>query len=522
MIESGSSPEDGRETADEVLPFGPADGVSAGGGAEPTDIIEPVPSLPPAGSAEAILEALPAPPLGDLDEFAELPVVIRVARPPHPSFWWAVLWCGLFLIVTQIIPSIVIVVALILPEMLQSQDFKTGPKGIATNPGEANGREPVNRSDDEGTARGSDTKEKMEELQRKALLPSLLASQVLGIAFSCLALRLVAGRSWRRQVALRLPSLSHLVLALVGFPALPILASGAYALAKQELPGLPEVLPFLGTEVFMLGAFWLVLRLTAGAHWNQDLARRPAPVQLLFVFVGVVVIVLSTAGVYGLITQSGLNLTLPFDTGIMEKMVKEFRNWPWPVGVLIIGLGPGLAEELWCRGFLGRGLVGHYGVPLGVLLTSFLFGLIHGDPHQGTMAMLMGITLHFAYVTTRSLLVPMLLHFLNNALSVLGDKIGSGMEKIDTNPEDISWVLYVVSALLMIVVGWALYRTRARLAAVDGNGPPAWRPAFPSVALPPPGTNTVVVHPRLEWEGWLLVLAAAAGFGYVAWLTFLV
>ena len=74
----------------------------------------------------------------------------------------------------------------------------------------------------------------------------------------------------------------------------------------------------------------------------------------------------------------------------MEAMVKEFRTWPWQFGVLVIGLGPGLSEELWCRGFLGRGLVEHYGVILGVLLTSFLFGLIHGDPHQGTMAMLMG------------------------------------------------------------------------------------------------------------------------------------
>src|SRR5260370_14904322 len=100
MVPTGSSREEGREPADEVLPVGPADGVSAAGGAETSDRIEPAPSRPADASAEEILEALPAPPLGDVEELAELPTVLRVVRPPHPRFWWAVLWCGLFLVVT--------------------------------------------------------------------------------------------------------------------------------------------------------------------------------------------------------------------------------------------------------------------------------------------------------------------------------------------------------------------------------------------------------------------------------------
>ena len=27
--------------------------------------------------------------------------------------------------------------------------------------------------------------------------------------------------------------------------------------------------------------------------------------------------------------------------------------WPWYLGVLIIGIGPGIGEELFCRAFLG-------------------------------------------------------------------------------------------------------------------------------------------------------------------------
>src|SRR5262249_17275725 len=102
----------------------------------------------------------------------------------------------------------------------------------------------------------------------------------------------------------------------------------------------------------------------------------------------------------------------------MEELEKMFSGWPLPLAVLLIGAMPGLSEELWCRAYLGRGLGGQRGYVLGVLQTSLLFGLIHGDPCQGTMALLMGVMLHYVYLMTRSLLAPMLLHFLNNSLAV--------------------------------------------------------------------------------------------------------
>src|SRR5438874_2550573 len=48
----------------------------------------PVVELPPP-------DPLPAPP---------------APRPPHPGFWWAVVWCLIFLIFTQILPVVPIIV----------------------------------------------------------------------------------------------------------------------------------------------------------------------------------------------------------------------------------------------------------------------------------------------------------------------------------------------------------------------------------------------------------------------------
>ncbi|HZT79884.1 MAG TPA: CPBP family intramembrane glutamic endopeptidase, partial [Gemmataceae bacterium] len=143
---------------------------------------------------------------------------------------------------------------------------------------------------------------------------------------------------------------------------------------------------------------------------------------------------------------------------------------------------------------------------------SFFFGAIHVLPAQGFMAVLMGILLHYTYVTTRSLAVPMLLHFLNNAMSVAGYRVLRAFEKIDTAPGDISLWVYWSAALLLLAAGWALYQTRARLVALPDSPLPPWQPDFPGVALPPPGSGTVVTHP---WPSLLtvgLVVVAAAGF----------
>src|SRR5207253_3949551 len=96
-----------------------------------------------------------------------------------------------------------------------------------------------------------------------------------------------------------------------------------------------------------------------------------------------------------------------------EAMQGLMGNWPLWFGVLTIGLGPGLGEELWCRGFLGRGLVGRYGMIGGVVLTSFFFGLLHVEPRQAAAVALMAIVLHLAYLATRSFWVPVLLHTMN-------------------------------------------------------------------------------------------------------------
>jgi hypothetical protein len=166
-----------------------------------------------------------------------------------------------------------------------------------------------------------------------------------------------------------------------------------------------------------------------------------------------------------------------------------------------------VGEELWCRGFLGRGLVGRHGVVLGVLASAFFFGLIHVDPLQGTMAMLMGLWLHFVYLTTRSLWMPMLLHFLNNSVAVLASRV-VWLNTISDSSGNLPWHLYLAAGGLLLTTGYALFQSRARLQAAEGLAMPAWQPAYPGVEYPPADSATEVVHP---WPASLATAAALAG-----------
>lgn len=404
----------------------------------------------------ANLEAVMSARLGCLDEWViaeptkpqAVVIAAPIPGPPHPGFWWSLVWCVAFMLV-MIGSLLVVLIATIVFEALASGDPQAYVKRLSelevTN---------TNSGDDTGEA-VTRTFQISSELAR-VMGPSYFGAEVVSVLFALLVIRLVVGRDWKRKLALRRPSLSHLVLVLVGFPAFLILPGLIHELAKM----------LLGT----------------------------------------------------LIDQKG-----------NESM---FGSWPLWFAVLTIGLGPGIGEELWCRGFLGRGLVGRYGPVGGVVLTSCLFGMLHIDPAYAVATAFMGMCLHFVYLTSRSLLLPMLLHTLNNSMAILqatlsqGSLLGAAAAEPGQEPGTLQGILrsldqetnrhmalvFGAAILLAGTVAWAMYRSRVRLIAARGNDSPAWQPHFPGVEYPPADSGTVVVRP---WPGWLasvLVLAAAGTF----------
>jgi uncharacterized protein len=289
-------------------------------------------------------------------------------------------------------------------------------------------------------------------------------------------------------------------------------------LMNSQAMSISMAVAFFATEIFVIGVSWLALRVFDGRDWKRKVAlRSPAPAHVALALAGLPALVMLSNIFYALLKR--LLPTLGKMAGMpdMEQMVGMFSNWPWPFAVLVIGIGPGIGEELWCRGFLGRGLVARYGVWVGVLFSSFFFGLIHIDPCQGTMAMLMGLCLHYTYLMTRSLWVPMLLHFLNNAVAVVSSRF-TVLDSLDADPDTLPVHLIVSVVVLLVCVGWALYQCRARVIGL-GSAPILWQPAYPGVEYPPESSGLVVVRPRPSLLAGALALGAFAGFLLSFWWT---
>ncbi|MFH5805024.1 lysostaphin resistance A-like protein [Alienimonas sp. DA493] len=171
----------------------------------------------------------------------------------------------------------------------------------------------------------------------------------------------------------------------------------------------------------------------------------------------------------------------------LSAVNRLLRDVPLPALLLSAAVCPALAEELFCRGLIGRGLVARWGVIWGVGLTSILFCLLHVHPAHAGALLPIAVFLHVAYLSSRSLWLPVGLHFANNAAGLI---LGKALLARDALPDPHAapapnLALFVVATALAGLACWAVWSVRAR--PVDGRGGEVV-PRWPTVERPPAGS----------------------------------
>jgi membrane protease YdiL (CAAX protease family) len=86
---------------------------------------------------------------------------------------------------------------------------------------------------------------------------------------------------------------------------------------------------------------------------------------------------------------------------------------------LAVALGPGVAEELFFRGYMQTRLVQRLGTASAIAATAACFGLIHFDLVHTPVAAILGVFLGWATERTGSIVPAMVAHVVNNLVAVV-------------------------------------------------------------------------------------------------------
>ncbi len=100
-----------------------------------------------------------------------------------------------------------------------------------------------------------------------------------------------------------------------------------------------------------------------------------------------------------------------------SKLMEQMTSNPATLIVLAVFMAP-IFEEIVFRGIIMKGLLNKGVRPaFAIVISSVVFGIVHGNPWQFVGAVFLGCVLGLVYYKTKSLLLPILLHAFNNLCS---------------------------------------------------------------------------------------------------------
>lgn len=138
--------------------------------------------------------------------------------------------------------------------------------------------------------------------------------------------------------------------------------------------------------------------------------------------------------------------------------------------VLVVAIVPAITEESLFRGFIQRSFELKYKKHIAAGITALFFSLFHANPYGLIPLFVLGAFFGFAAYKSKTLLVPMFLHFLNNFSAVILYHTLGDEELIKTDPatsqtELASYVMMffaltiLFAALIILINKYYLKRT---------------------------------------------------------------
>ncbi|MCA8997073.1 MAG: CPBP family intramembrane metalloprotease [Planctomycetaceae bacterium] len=209
-----------------------------------------------------------------------------------------------------------------------------------------------------------------------------------------------------------------------------------------------------------LGVLFVIIpliRLREGRNYRNRIGwRTPTREEWIFSLATVAPIamigdlVFETARSVSLMTSSSLPFAAALRETSLQHLYSTLDGVSFPVLVVALALGPAIGEELIFRGVIGRRLVGTLGPAWGVALTSICFAAAHGSWSHAVATIPVAILLHWLYLQTRTIWVPIAVHFCNNLLALSMFRLSLTTESVVSPLLASVLSIYLIGILLLL------------------------------------------------------------------------
>ena len=137
-----------------------------------------------------------------------------------------------------------------------------------------------------------------------------------------------------------------------------------------------------------------------------------------------------------------VSMLLPEMSEATKMAMEQMLKGPVWIVLLSVSVFAPFFEEWLCRGIILRGLLKKMKPGWAIVISALVFGLIHMNLWQAIPAFIIGTILGYVYYKTGSLKLTMLMHCVNNTLSVILSRI-PGLEDVEFFAEIMSPWTYV-------------------------------------------------------------------------------
>ena len=189
-----------------------------------------------------------------------------------------------------------------------------------------------------------------------------------------------------------------------------------------------------------------------------------------FVLLIIVTVVMTFASMFVFDLPNYWNMQLTNKSSVLSQLydmfmelMKQVTGGPFWSSFLVVAIFAPIFEEWMCRGMVLRGLLTKMKPVWAIVVSALFFAVIHANPWQALNAFLIGLVMGYVYYKTGSLILTMIIHFVNNGTAVVLSNVESLKDYdywIDILGKQNYTIVFLVSCVILAACLYVFYRIK--------------------------------------------------------------